>query len=242
LIKINVSAANAKIPRKVQCDWSGIQYLCFLLILAVLIPVWGAYNDTRNSYLHNILRREGNETNGIVAESYSTRRSGVYVRYRFSVNAVPYSGHANMTAVHYKIPAPGTQIPIRYLPNDPRVNQPSNWEWDWGHIVYFLFGLVILGGAGNVIIEALRERKLARMGVIVEGKVTGCAPGQKLFTVYYEFTTKENVWMEGSTDMPEEREAGTSIPVIYLRSNPKRNDVYPIQGFSDDATGIYEEG
>jgi hypothetical protein len=122
------------------------------------------------------------------------------------------------------------------------VNQPSNWEWDWGHIVYFLLGLVILGGAGNVIIVALRERTLARKGIVVEGEVTGCAPNQKLFTVYYEFTTKENVWMEGSTEISEEYEAGATIPVIYLRGNPKRNDVYPMDGFSDDATGIYEEG
>jgi hypothetical protein len=206
----------------------------------VLLFAWGAYDDIRNSHLHDILRREGHEANGIVTERYSGRGS-VDVRYKFSADDVSYFGRAKMKSDYYRASAPGKQIPIRYLPNDPRVNQPSNWEWDWGHIVYFLLGLVILVGAGNVIIVALRERKLARVGVVVDGKVTGCAPDRKLFTVYYEFTTKENVLMEGSTDMSEECEAGASIPVIYLRGNPKRNDVYPMSGFSDDATDIYEE-
>jgi hypothetical protein len=210
-------------------------------MLYPVVCIWGAYDDIKNSHLHNILRLEGHDANGEVIERHSIRRGGVDVRYRFSVDGVSYSGHAEIPGHYYRASIPGAHISIRYLPNDPRVNQPSNWEWDWGHIVYFLLGLVILVGAGNLIIVTLRERTLARMGIVVEGKVTGCTTASKPFTVYYEFTTKDNVWMEGNTDMPDECEYGASIPVIYLRGNPKRNDVYPMSGFSDDATDIYEE-
>lgn len=85
--------------------------------------------------------------------------------------------------------------------------------------------------AGIVIIAALRGRKLARMGIVVEGRITGCAADRTLFTVYYEFTAEDNELAEGSTEMSEECNVGASIPVIYLRGNPKRNDLYPIGGY-----------
>jgi hypothetical protein len=241
LDRIDVSEANAKIPRKVTYDGASTKLpwvLIFALMIAPVACAWGAYGDIRDSNLHDILLLEGHATNGEVTERHAIHRGGVDVRYRFSVDGVSYSGRAEIPSHYYRASAPGTQIPIRYLPNDPRVNQPSNWEWDWGHIVYYLLGLVTLGGVGIVIIVALRARKLARMGVVVEGRVTGCAfsrngqnTGRAWFTVYYEFTTQDNVWMEGSTEMPEECEAGDSIPVMYLPRNPKRNDRY-LRGFS----------
>jgi len=96
------------------------------------------------------------------------------------------------------------------------------------YMIFLLLGLVLLVAAGALIIGGLRKKKLTRMGIVVEGRVTGCAPDRKVFTVYYEFTTEDNLGMEGSTRMPEECAAGDSIPVMYLRSNPKRNDFYPL--------------
>jgi hypothetical protein len=224
---INVSEANAKIPRKVQFDGAA---QCFLALILMVVPVaaaWIANDDIRGSHLRDVLRREGSEARGEVVES-SASREGVHVSYRFSADGVIFSGHAVMTSAHYRVPAQGTQIPIRYLPKAPQVNQPSNWEWDAGHIFYYLFGLAMLAAVGVLIIEPLRARKLARVGVVVEGRVTGCAPDRSRFTVYYEFTTKDKVGVEGKAGMPEECEVGISIPIMYLRSNPKRNDYYPM--------------
>jgi hypothetical protein len=88
--------------------------------------------------------------------------------------------------------------------------------------------LGLLAGAAVLLVAGWRKRQLARMGVVVEGKVTGCAPNRSRFTVYYEFTTEDKVWVEGSTEMSEECEVGMPIPVMYLRSNPKRYDYYPM--------------
>ena len=93
--------------------------------------------------------------------------------------------------------------------------------------MFYFIGLGLLVGIGAIIIAGLRKKKLARLGFVVEGKVTGCAPNRSRFKVYYEFTTEDNVWMEGSTTMSEECVAGDSIPVMYLRSSPKRNDYFP---------------
>jgi hypothetical protein len=214
----------------VRFDDDIISALCFTLFFFMLwlVPAaWGTYDDIRDSHIRDILRREGHEANGEVTKSYAGR-GGVDVEYRFSVDGDLYSGFARMIADDYRVQTPGEKIPIRYLPKDPRVNQPVGWEWFSARYVFFcFFGLGILVIAGALIIAGLRKRKLARMGVVVEGRVTGCAPNRSRFTIYYEFTTEDNAWMEGSTEMPEESEAGDSIPVMYLRSNPKRNDFYP---------------
>jgi hypothetical protein len=226
---INVAEANAKIPRKTRFDddiISALGFTLFFLVLWLVPGAWGAYDDIRDSHIRDVLRQEGYETSAEVTESHPTR-SGANVTYKFSVDGVLYAGHGKIIGGHYRDQTPGNKIPIRYLPKDPRVNQPVNWGWfSVGWLLFYLLGLGILAAVGALIISGLRKKHLARMGVVVEGKVTGCAPNRTKFTVYYEFTTDENVSMEGSTRMPEECEAGDSIPVMYLRSNPKRNDSY----------------
>jgi hypothetical protein len=223
---VNVSEASAAIPRSVGFD-GAVQW--FLVLILMVVPVAAtsiAYNDIKGSYLRDILRREGFEARGEVVES-SASREGAHVSYRFSADGAFYTGNAIMATAHYRFPAPGTQISIRYLPKDPRVNQPGNWGWDAGHIFYYLFGLAILAAAGTLIVQAFRARKLARLGFVVKGRVTGCAPDRNRFTVYYKFSTEDNVEIEGSTGMPEECEVGMPIPIMYLRTNPERNDYYP---------------
>jgi hypothetical protein len=225
LSEIDISEANARIPRTVRFDDGTIGALGFTLFFLVLwlVPVgWRAYDV----HTRNVLQREGHEANGEVTKSY-TGRGSVDVIYRFTVDGALYSGRAKMISNDYRVQAPGEKILVRYLPSNPRVNQPVNWVWFsvW-EIPYYLLGLGILAAATALIITGSRKRKLKRMGVVVEGKVTGCVPDRSRFRVYYEFTTKENIWMEGSAQAPEECETGMSIPILYLRNNPERNDRY----------------
>jgi hypothetical protein len=233
---INVFEANAKIPRKVRIDddiVNAIGFTLFLLALWLIPAAWVGYHDIRDLHIRDTLRREGHEENGEVIKSHPSR-DGVNVEYGFAVDGTFYYGRGEITADHSRVQAPGEKIPIRYLPKDPSVNQPVNWGWfSVGWAMFYFIGLGLLVGLGAIVIAGLRKKKLARMGVVVEGKVTGCAPysdrytvGSR-FTVYYEFTTEDNVWMEGKTQMSEECQAGDSIAVMYLRSNPKRNDFYP---------------
>lgn len=196
--------------------------LFFLLLW--LIPVGFRANDI---YKFDVLRRQGQDANGEVTKSY-TGRGNVDVRYRFSVDGVYYAGRANMIADDYRIQSPGGTILIRYLPNNPRVNQPVSWAWfsAWELPYYFLgIGLLVLEVV--LLVTGWRKRQLARMGLVVEGRVTGCQPDRNQFLAYYEFTTEDDARIEGSARMADECEVGMSITIIYLRDNPKRNDLYP---------------
>jgi hypothetical protein len=234
LKEINISDVNAKIPRRVHLDRVSRNVLSGALFFFLSVlggSVWISHNEIKNSQIRNTLLRDGRAVDGDITKS-SVNRDGVYVSYTFSVDGVLCSGHAEMKADHYTVPGAPEKIPIRYLPRDPRVNQPIYWEWFSAWDMFpFLFLLFIMAGSAAVVGVTLRERTLARKGIVVMGRVTGCAPTQKSFTVYYEFTTQENTEMEGSIELPDECGAGTSIPIIYLPSNPKRNERYPVGGF-----------
>ena len=224
--RIDISGANAGIPRKARFDDGIVAALVFTLFffLLWLIPVAFRVYDV---HTFAVLRQQGHEANGEVTTGY-IGRGNVDVRYRFSVDGVFYTGRAKMIADDYKVQAPGEKILIRYLPNNPRVNQPVNWVWfsAW-ELPYYFLGLGLLTGAAALMVAGWRKRQLARIGVVVEGRVTGCVPDRNQFLTYYEFTTEDSASFEGSARMPEEYKVGMSIPIMYIRRNPKRNDPYP---------------
>jgi hypothetical protein len=227
----SISEANANLPRKVRFDETTTKVLSaalFVFLIGVIGYTWIFCDTLRTIRMQDILRREGSISEGIVT-TRTLNHGGVYLRYRYEVDGIWYFGQAEMKAAHYKAPALGETIHVLYLPNKPNVSLPSSWEWfSMWDIVPFVFLLFTTIASGVVITETLRERQLARIGVVVEGRVTGCAPDKNAFTVYYEFTTENNALIEGSEDTQDEIEVGTPIPIIYLRHNPKRNSSYPL--------------
>lgn len=232
--QISISEINAHIPRRVRLDGNsvgavGFGLLIFLAGLALL--VWLSLGTVKNLRIQSTLLQNGRVVNGTVTAN-SGNRGGTNVQYTFVVDSVQYWGHAEMSSDHYGVPDDPHLIPIRYLPADPLVNQPVNWKWVsvWDVFPFLLLVAMTAVGA-KVLITALRLTNLARNGVVVVGKVTGCAPKKRLFTVFYVFTSRAKEKIEGSCDLLEEREDGTAIPIVYLPSNPKRNTRYPVAGF-----------
>jgi len=74
---------------------------------------------------------------------------------------------------------------------------------------------------------------LARIGWVTEGKVIACAPKGNLFRVDYEFFDEHNTQFDGADEYSDEYKTGSNIRVIYLRENPKRNDIYPLSDFEN---------
>jgi hypothetical protein len=225
---------NTGVPRRVRFDHTSITLLIgmlFILWVSIVGLTWMSYGKVSNAQLLSTLRQKGYAAEGEVTKR-SANLDGVYVTYEFSVDGISYSGYARMKLRRYGVSTPGGQIPIRYLPDDPRKNLPINVEvFSVRDTQPFLLCLFFMGLSIFVIYRYLRERRLVRMGVVVEARVTGCAPYQKQFDVYYEFTTEGNESMDGSCITEDEYEVGASIPVIYRRSNPKKNESYPVAGF-----------
>ncbi|HUN82791.1 MAG TPA: hypothetical protein VMU48_00360 [Terracidiphilus sp.] len=232
---MNVSEMNAQIPRKVRFDSNSIAALSvgFLISLSGLaVLAWLSLDTAKDLRIQSTLVQDGRLVNGTITAS-SVNHGGTNVKYTFIVDSVSFSGQAQMKADNFNVPGDPHLISIRYLPSDPRVNQPANWKWVsvWDLFPFVL--LIAMTAVGvRVVIMTLRLTNLARNGLVVIGRVTGCTPKRRLFTVFYVFTSKAKEEIEGSCDLLEEYDAGTAIPIIYLQSNPKRNAKYPVAGFS----------
>jgi hypothetical protein len=230
----NISTTNAQIPRKVYFDSESVKALglaLFMLLFGIVILIWMSHEEITGLHIQHVLSRDGHAVSGHI-EMISPTRLGEFVKYTFSVDGMSYSGQAQMEVLDYTLPGDREGILIRYLPKDPRVNQPASWRWApiWDFFPCLLL-LSITWVGGNVTLKALRLRTLMRIGIAAVGRVTACAPNKALFTVYYEFTTEEDKVAEGSSKLADEYEVGASIPIIYLRSNPIRNSRYPVPGF-----------
>ena len=232
---INISDINAELPRKVHFDSLSAKALglaLLMLLFGIVLLVQMSYGVISDLHTRHLLNQDGRTADGDI-KKISSNRGGQFVRYVFSVEGVFYSGQAEMGGTDYALPGDRTRILIRYLLNDPRVNQPVKWQWvSISDFFPFLLLLSITALGASVILRALRLRTLMRFGIVAAGRVTGCAPNKKLFTVYYEFTAEDNRVEEGSSKLANEYESGASIPIVYLRSNPKRNYRFPVAGFT----------
>lgn len=202
-----------------------------MLLFGIVILIRISYGVITDLYTRQVLSQTGRTANADIKKS-SANRGGELVTYSFSVDGLLYSGQAEMGAHDYSLPGDGNKILVRYLPNNPRVNQPAKWQWTsmWD-LFPFLLLLSITAIGASVILKALRLRTLMRIGIVAAGRVTGCVPNKKLFTVYYDFAADDNTLIDGSCNLPDEYEVGTSFHVIFLRRNPKRNNCYPVSGF-----------
>lgn len=232
--RLAVSDINVGIPRKVYYDGTSARVLygmLFLLLTGAVWFVWTSYDTLKDTNTRVILKRQGSMATGIVTKR-SQDHNDLNVRYKFVVDGVPYLGQAEMKADYNAIPPPGEQIQILYLPADPHVNQPTQWywfsAWDIFRVLYMLLVTVI---AAVIISVGLRQKTLASIGIVVEGRVTSCTSDKGVFKISYRFVTEDSTVIEGGSEIQDEYEEGALIPVIYLPHNPKRNDCYPVAGF-----------
>jgi hypothetical protein len=239
--ELSIHEINAMIPRKVRLDPDGgYQALALIFFFLGGGLIWFgvlSYHDVQQARHREALNRESKE-----AIARVTRISGktLYAHYTFPFDGKDYHGEAELDhQVEPKWPDGRTkhvrenqQISVLFLPSDPSVNHPSGWAWwSWGDLPPYVFMLFIssigVAGLGYV----YRERRLARIGWVTEGKVIACAPKGKRFRVDYEFFNENREQFDGANEYSDEYETGSNIRVIYLRKNPKRNDTYPMSSF-----------
>lgn len=233
-LDVTISDVNAEIPRRVYLDsQSGMALgLGFLMLLfGAVMLIWISNGVLTGLHTQQVLGRDGRTVIGDI-KKISHERIGEFVRYAFSVDGMFYSGQAEIEMSNYALPGNRNRILIRYLPSDPRVNQPVNWQWVsiWD-LFPFLLLLSITAVGAKVILTAFRLWTLMRIGIVAVGKVTGCATNKNIFTVYYECTAEDGTTVEGNCDSRDEYEVGASISVIYLRNHPGRSGRYPLAGF-----------
>ena len=110
-----------------------------------------------------ILRQEGHDAAGKVTATHAGHGPST-VSYRFQANGTSYLGKAEMP--HYRlILHEADPIAVRYLPSDPTVNHPADWEWSGLEIMDLIPEVFMLffTSVGVIALVALfRNRRLGR--------------------------------------------------------------------------------
>ena len=158
----------------------------------------------------------------------STRR----VRYRLEVQGREFVSSPSVPRRIWDTLKVGSTIPVRYLPADPAINHPADWDvrvtpWWLAFLVPAMFG----GLAWIMALLIRRQWRLLGEGRPAPGIVTGLKKSDKAVSVLYQFRLLSGAIHKGrgatgtSKSVPA---VGAVVCVLYDPENPRRNSLYPL--------------
>ncbi len=199
------------------------------LVAGIIYLAWSSFNMVHQYRLRAALRASGQVTIGTVS-LVSYQKFKTMVRYTFAVNGVGYSGRSEMPD-NVQLDK-SEKINIRYLPSNPAMNHPADWEWSaWEELGPVSFAVVIIAITAQLPRYLRRERRLAREGIPAEGVVGSCTRDRNGLRVAYEFRTEKGERFLGSSDCEDVFQPGQSIWILYLPGDPARNRSYPLSDY-----------
>jgi hypothetical protein len=228
-------------PRKVQLTGKGIALAlvaAIIIAIALLYACFIAREAARQLQIRTALRSAGNETMGqieSVRNPYHALKE--YVDYSFIADGKTYTGEAIVPHEDYQSISQASSLAIRYLPENPSVNHPVDWEWspmtEWD--AYFV--VILIAGLGCILFippQMQFQRSLARKGAVAIGVVTKCSVSGKwgeYITLRYEFRTQDGSAAQGRGSSQTRQEIGAKILILYLPQEPRRNVPYPLSSW-----------
>ena len=232
----------AAAPRQVHVR-GGALITPITTVLGFAVIGWLFWNQTG---VRRALAAQGRETQGVVTKlvwssGSTSRRNSEYPgfhRYEFEYTAGgrTFSGRSGRFEEN-KLPAPGSKLPVTYLPEDPATALPmakSRIAAGWLAMDWRVLGVAAVGAIGwwslvPVALAMRREYRLARYGEAAVGTVMDLTlvPPQ----LVYQFRTQEGRDFRGEAPMvSREREKESRLTILYDPLNPARN--IPLASFS----------
>lgn len=221
------------VPRNVQLRAGGKQgltILAFVLLVAgVIFVAWNGFDTVQQFKLRAALRASGQLATGTVLLVMQTRL-WTTLHYTFAVNGVGYSGRSDLPdGVQLN---KSDKIDIRYLPSNPAMNHPADWEWsEWDVLQPIILAFIFIAIFARLHSYLRRERTLAREGIPAEGVVGSCTRNRNGLRVAYEFRTERGERIFGSSDCKGVLQPGQSIWILYQPGDPTKNRSYPLSEY-----------
>ena len=222
------------VPRNVRLragSKQGLTALAYaLLAVGVIFVVWNIFSTVQQFKLRTALRASGQLAIGTVSLVGDQTRSGTTVHYTFAVNGVGYLGRSEVpdsVQLH-----DSDKINIRYLPSNPAMNHPADWEWSaWEELQPVSVGIIFIVIIGRVPGYLRRERTLAREGIPAEGVVGSCTRNRNGLRVAYEFRSEKGERIQGTSNCKDVFQPGQSIWNLYQPGDPTKNRSYPLSDY-----------
>ncbi len=223
-------------PRDVQLSGSGK----FMAVLAgiFLVGAFGAAYALQTGRTRQVLKREAWRETGVEAEGVVTRhwRTGgkedtPKIAYEFEHDGRTEKGDAAAPLRIWRTLQVGSQIRVRYVPSNPQINHPADWQWD----VMPAFVPGMSGGflmvMGLLFVSLIRrDSRLLADGKAAPARVTGYRHDKGGKRLRYEFRSSDGVTRKGGGGTMRKPPAiGSIITILYDRDNPRRNHPYPLE-------------
>ena len=230
------SELTGPLPRRLRMRPNGIQMATaasVMLALGIFFILFPGWKMAKKMQTTAALRTDGRDAVGEITRLWEEREkySNLHVGYTFTINGASYTGESDVPYQLWQSIRQASSLPIRYLPANPAMNHPAEWEGP------NFSGMWLLGSASFILpflisvaffTILLSERKLVGKGLLAAAVVKNCSSGRRGFSVMYEFRTQDENVITGRGWSPCRHEIGTSVWVLYLPQNPRRNQPYPL--------------
>jgi hypothetical protein len=236
------SELTGPLPRKVRGSSGGIQSAFFaaaVVALALAGTSWMAMRGVHEFQNRAALRSDGIETTGQVTGFLHPGSSGktLVANYSFTVNGLPFTGKGTVPEVLRRDLNESSNLSIRYLPANPAVNHPADWEEPpFSAVVPLMFPILPVAVGIMMLMFDHKERHLLAEGLpaiatITESRLYGSRAHHYW---QYEFRTRDGDIHPGMIPFDDSQQVGESFCVIYLPQNPRRNLPYPLFDYRID--------
>jgi hypothetical protein len=195
---------------------------------------WLGWSGEQLVESRSALRRDGVEAVAQVTRVWSSGRSNSthHVSYSFEVNGAEYSGESHMPTAEWRTLLAARPITIRYLPANPDVNHPADWEESDASAWMPLVAPGMLLVMSLVFVYQLRlERQLILSGLPAIATVRRCSRRKNGWSIGFDFRTQTGIEASGGGWSAIARDNGDRISILYLPENPRRSQPYPFQNY-----------
>jgi hypothetical protein len=221
------------LPRDVGL--SGLGMFKAILAVALAVAAIPVFLTMRGQYARQVaqmerLRTEGREAQGEIVRLWRQGRSSTHmVAYAFSVEEQRFHGQASAPSGVWDGLRKAGFLPVRFLPEDPKINHPAAWAQSPLPAWLPLILAVLLVACGVAILAVLRRQaRLLAEGLPAPGVVTRCFRIKGGWAVRYQFRMKDGAIAKGSSQSTHRLQTGAAVCVLYLKENPRRNQTYPL--------------
>jgi len=229
------------LPRKVRSSPGGIQSAFFaaaVVALALAGTSWVAMRGVHEFQNREALRSEGVEATGqVTGFSHTGKHNGILVvQYSFLVNGISFPGKADVPRQLERDVKGSSTLPIRYVPANPAVSHPADWDEPlFSAVVPLMFPILPVAVGIMMLVSGNKERRLLAEGLPAIATITKSYRLSKGgYKSNYEFRTEDGGVGTGTNSFAGPPEIGTTFCVIYFPQNPRRNLPYPLDDYRVD--------
>ena len=220
--------------RPVSLTGGGVALLVvavLMLLGAVAAAIGLGTTARRQAKDHRLLQEQGVNTDARITRLWRSgdKNQQHLVSYRFTVQEREYVARKGVPPRIWQKLTAGSSLPVRFLPSDPKVNHPTEWDDtpmpNW--LPYLLSGGLVAIAFGVTIPLRIQMRLLTE-GRPAPGTVTGHRRTKDGTIIRYEFVLLNGATAKGRGQSRLPPAIGSPICVLYDPENPRRNAPYPL--------------